>query len=167
MRKLIALSLAALLLCAPAVAAERQVGRVSHVVDGDTLDVLVRDKRVRVRVLHIDAPEQRQAYGLRARQSLIQICGGEMATVDARGTDRNRRALAYVSCNATDAGTEQVRRGMAWVFERYAPADSPLYAVQAEAQAARRGLWADQQRVPPWEWRAAGRLPATLVRESN
>ena len=52
-----------------------------------------------------------------------------------------------------DANTEQVRRGMAWVFDRYAPPDSPLYSVQEEARATRRGLWAHNDPVPPWEWR--------------
>lgn len=36
-------------------------------------------------------------------------------------------------------------------------------AAQSEAQAARRGLWADAAPVPPWEWRAtekARRRPA-------
>lgn len=28
--------------------------------------------------------------------------------------------LAHVRCNGTDAGAEQVRQGMAWVFVRYA-----------------------------------------------
>jgi len=46
-------------------------GRVAHVVDGDTLDVIVQDKRVRIRILDIDAPERAQPYGLRSRQSLI------------------------------------------------------------------------------------------------
>jgi hypothetical protein len=31
---------------------------------------------------------------------------------------------------------------MAWVFVRYAPTDSPLYAIEQEARAARRGLMA-------------------------
>ena len=65
--------------------------------------------------------------------------------------------LAHVRCNGTDAGAEQVRQGMAWVFVRYAPADSPLYAIEAEARAARRGLWATAQPVPPWQWRGAER----------
>jgi micrococcal nuclease len=50
-------------------------GRVVHVVDGDTLDVIVQGKRIRVRILDIDAPEQKQLYGHRSRQSLIAICG--------------------------------------------------------------------------------------------
>lgn len=32
---------------------------------------------------------------------------------------------------------------IAWAFERYAPKDSPLYAVRAEAKAVHRGLWQD------------------------
>ena len=128
-------------------------GRVVHVIDGDGLIVLVGEKRVNVRIEHIDAPEKGQPYGTASRQSLIAICGGEVATIQASGKDRNGRTLARVSCNGVDAGAEQVRRGMAWVFERYAPADSLLYAVQAEARAARRGLWAQQEPVPPWKWR--------------
>lgn len=62
--------------------------------------------------------------------------------------------LAHVRCNGTDAGAEQVRQGMAWVFVRYAPASSPLYAIEQEARAARRGLWATRDAVPPWEWRS-------------
>jgi endonuclease YncB( thermonuclease family) len=41
-------------------------------------------------------------------------------------------------CAGLDANAEQVRRGMAWVFVRSAPKNWPLYAVQSEAQAARR-----------------------------
>jgi endonuclease YncB( thermonuclease family) len=128
-------------------------GRVTHIVDGDTLDVIVQGERIRVRILDIDAPESSQPDGHRSRQSLIAICGGESARLDGNKHDRNGRLLAHVRCNGTDAGAEQVRRGMAWVFVRYAPADSPLYAVEAEARAARRGLWATMQPVPPWEWR--------------
>ena len=128
-------------------------GRVAHVVDGDTLDVIVQGKRIRVRILDIDAPEQKQPYGHRSRQSLIAICGGESARIDGSKTDRNGRLLAHVRCNGVDAGAEQVRRGMAWVFVRYAPVDSPLHAIEHEARAAGRGSWATLQPVPPWEWR--------------
>jgi endonuclease YncB( thermonuclease family) len=29
-----------------------------------------------------------------------------------------------------------------------------LAEIEAEARAARRGLWGDREAVPPWEWRA-------------
>jgi len=41
---------------------------------------------------------------------------------------------------------------LAWVYVRYAK-DQSLYQVEAEARAQRRGLWADKESVPPWEWR--------------
>jgi endonuclease YncB( thermonuclease family) len=56
-----------------------------------------------------------------------------------------------------EANSEQVRRGMAWVYVKYAAKGSPLYGLQREAQGIRRGLWADPQPVAPWEWRSSQR----------
>ena len=67
--------------------------------------------------------------------------------------DRYGRTIGRVSCAGIDANAEHVRRGMAWVFDRYAT-DRRLYAIQDEARAARRGLWSDAAPVPPWEYRA-------------
>ena len=68
--------------------------------------------------------------------------------------------MARVICDGVDANAEQVRAGMAWVFDKYVT-DRGLYAVQDEARAARRGLWADAVPVAPWEWRArkSAKLP--------
>jgi endonuclease YncB( thermonuclease family) len=125
--------------------------------DGDTLTMLVSRKQIKVRLVDIDAPERKQPFGTRSRQSLFEICGGKSARFDDRGEDRYGRTLGQVACAGVDANEEQVRRGMAWVFERYAPKDSPLYALQAEARAAKRGLWQDARPVPPWDWRKADR----------
>ena len=56
--------------------------------------------------------------------------------------DRNGRALGRVWCGGIDANAEQVRRGMAWVFDRYVK-DRGLYPLQERARAQRLGLWAD------------------------
>ena len=66
--------------------------------------------------------------------------------------DRYQRMVARVECEGIDANAEQVRAGMAWVFDRYVT-DRALYAVQADAEEARRGQWGDAAPVPPWEWR--------------
>jgi endonuclease YncB( thermonuclease family) len=129
------------------------VGKVVSVHDGDTLTVLVSREQIKVRLLDIDAPERRQPFGTRSRQSLADLCAGRDARIAEQGKDRYGRTLGRVNCAGLDANGEQVRRGMAWVFERYAPKHSPLYAVQAEARAAKRGLWQDAKPVPPWEWR--------------
>ena len=48
---------------------------------------------------------------------------------------------------------ELVKAGLAWHDEQYAPHDTVLQQLQAEAQAAKRGLWSDPRPTPPWEWR--------------
>ena len=110
--------------------------------------------RRRVRLVEIDAPEKAQAFGNRSKQSLCELCFNKAAKLDETGKDRYGRILARVYCDGVDAKAEQVRRGMAWVYDRYAPKNSPLYGVQAEAKAARGGLWADNRPVPPWDWRS-------------
>ena len=130
--------------------------RVVSVHDGDTLTVLVDRRQVKVRLTDIDAPELGQPFGKNSKQSLSDLCFGKLATLDVRGRDRYKRTIAQVTCEGRDANAEQVRRGYAWTYTRYAPAASPLYAMQNEARAAHRGLWADPKSMPPWEWRRNG-----------
>jgi len=73
--------------------------------------------------------------------------------VHTSGLDRYGRQIARVECAGKDAATHQVSTGMAWVFTRYAPADSPLYALQSRARSSGLGLWAYPSPVPPWDWR--------------
>ena len=145
-----------LLLAASAVHADVR-GRVVSVHDGDTLTVLIDRRQVRVRLTDIDAPELGQPFGTRSRQSLSGLCFGKTAALDVRGQDRYKRTLARVTCAGTDANSEQVRRGYAWTFVRYARRDSPLVALENEARAAHRGLWQDSAPVPPWDWRNSAR----------
>ena len=130
--------------------------RVVSVHDGDTLTVLIEHKQVKVRLTDIDAPELGQPFGRNSKQSLSDLCFGKIAALDVRGKDRYKRTIAQVTCEGRDANAEQVRRGYAWTYTRYAPAGSPLHAMQSEARDAQRGLWSDPTSKPPWEWRKNG-----------
>jgi len=142
---------------APCLALADLAGRVVKVSDGDTLTVLVKNKQVRVRLESIDAPESKQTFGKRSQQSLAQLCSGKTALVVTSGKDRYGRTLGWVFCDGIEANTEQVRRGMAWVFVQYAPRNSPLYGIEAATRQRRVGLWADAHPVAPWEWRSRKR----------
>jgi endonuclease YncB( thermonuclease family) len=45
-------------------------GRVVRVIDGDTLEVLVNQEQVRIRLEGIDCPERNQPFGTKAKQAL-------------------------------------------------------------------------------------------------
>ena len=143
----------ALALAAQAVWAETYSGQVVRVSDGDTLTVLVDRKQIKVRLTEIDAPELHQAFGQRSKQSLSEMCAGRAATVRSSGRDKYGRVLGRVDCDGLDANAEQVRRGMAWIYDRYAT-DRALYPLQSEARTTHAGLWADPAPTAPWVWRS-------------
>jgi endonuclease YncB( thermonuclease family) len=154
----LALVVSALLAGLPrAIAAEVFHGKVVGVTDGDTVSVLRDGCAVTVRLQGIDAPEGRQPFGTRAKQFASSLAFGQVVTVHVKGRDRNGRILANVILpDGRTLNHELVRAGFAWWFRRYST-DQTLEALEAEARAAHRGLWADPNPVAPWEWRAAVR----------
>lgn len=127
-------------------------GKVVGVSDGDTITVLKDREQVKVRMVEINAPEKGQAFGNRSKQALSQLVHDRQVEIREQGTDRYGRTLGRVYLSGLDVNTEMVRRGMAWVYVKYAK-DKGLYQLEAEAREQRRGLWADKEPVPPWEWR--------------
>jgi endonuclease YncB( thermonuclease family) len=147
------LVLAAVLASATAAAATPLSGRVVAVADGDTLTVLdAGNQQRRIRLAEIDAPEKRQAFGQRAKQSLSDLCYGKSAVVAVATQDRYGRSVGRVSCGGVDANLEQVRRGLAWAYRQYRPS-APILQAEASARQARVGLWRDASPTPPWEFR--------------
>lgn len=129
---------------------------VVGVSDGDTLTARCGSSdftQVKVRLAEIDAPEKGHAFGQRARIALSVLCFGTFATIAEAKRDRYGRTVAKVSYRGHDASAELVRGGLAWVYVRYASPGTPLRAIESEARATRSGLWADENPVPPWEWR--------------
>jgi len=51
-----------------------------------------------------------------------------------------------------NVGHELLREGLAW-WQRAASGDASLEEVEQLARAAGKGLWADPNPVPPWEWK--------------
>lgn len=127
-------------------------GPVIAILDGDTIDVLIDRQPVRVRLAQIDAPEKRQAFGTRSRQALSALVFRQSVTVADAGRDRYGRVLGTVYVSGVNVNAEMVRQGMAWVYRQYAT-DRSLFALEDEARAGRRGLWADPLPVPPWQFR--------------
>ncbi len=156
--------LIALLLCAAASPAAADLScKVVGVADGDTITALCQgNEQVKVRLAEIDAPEKAQPFGAKSKQLLSGLCFGKQARISPQGRDRYGRTIGRIYCftpgvkTGIDANAEQIRRGMAWVFDRYVT-DRDLYRIQDDARDARRGLWADQSPTPPWEWRKANR----------
>lgn len=146
-------------------------GRVTQVVDGDTLKVKIKKKVKTVRLLGIDTPEAN-------KPNVAQECGSKEATsaamkwsfgkaLDNDGdglydhgrkgrqvrlrtdntqtkTDQYGRLLAYVSRGSSDLGKKQVAKGWAELFVFESNPFKRLASYQAafdSAKAANLGVW--------------------------
>jgi len=134
-------------------------GEVVSILDGDTVEVLVNQRPVRVRLAEIDAPEIRhgtrnpgQPFGERSRQSLAGMIFRQNVIIDAEGTDQYGRTIGTIMEGNVNVNAEMVRLGMAWVYRHYSH-DPALIQLEQQARAERRGLWADPNPVPPWDYR--------------
>jgi len=135
--------------------AETITGTVVKIFDGDTLVVQdAAQKRYKIRLAEIDAPEEKQPFWLESSRSLAELCYRKEAKVEWSERVGKSRYLGYVTCDGKDANAEQLKRGMAWASPRSTKPTSPLYEFEAYARLRRIGLWKDDDPVPPWEFAA-------------
>src|SRR5262249_40021734 len=130
-------------------------GQVTGIADGDTLTISDSGEQVRIRVGEIDAPELKQDYGFRARESLAELCQGKHARIVVTGRGDTLNRVGEVYCGKVETAAEQVRRGMAWVTGT-CTAEQPqrtLCALQEAAKQDKVGLWRERNPVAPWVWR--------------
>ena len=129
-------------------------GPVIRVLDGDTIEVLHNNRAERIRLNGIDCPEKGQAYGKRAKQAASELVFGKEVTLQTHGKDKYGRTIADVLLpDGTNINHELVKEGWCWWYQRYAPENVILAELQQRARKAGRGLWADPNPIPPWEWR--------------
>jgi endonuclease YncB( thermonuclease family) len=132
--------------------------RVVGVVDGDSIRVVREDDAaeqvLEIRLSGVDAPERGQPWWKTARRALAERVSGKSVRINAVTTDRYGRTVGEVYADDVCVGCELLRAGHVWVYRRYTN-DPVLLGLEAEARAARRGLWSlpESEQVPPWEWR--------------
>jgi endonuclease YncB( thermonuclease family) len=138
-------------------------GRVVGIADGDTLTLLdARNAQHKIRLSGIDSPEKGQPFGHACKKSLSDLAYGRVVAVESNKLDRYGRVIGKVLVNSQDVNLEQVRRGCGWHYKKYQNKqildDRLSYnAAEESAKASKVGLWADNEPMPPWDWRKARR----------
>ena len=129
-------------------------------IDGDTLKA---GNGAEYRIFGIDAPELHQTCaeangkswlcGRAAKAKLTTLIKGGNVNCEARATDRFGRIVATCSAEGVpDLGEAMVRDGYA--IDLGGAAGDPYAQAQAEAEAARRGIWRGTFERPS-DWRQA------------
>ncbi len=129
-------------------------GIVTAVKDGDTIEITSNGSTTTVRLKHVDCPEKGQDYSKRAKQFTSDFCYGKTVRVETTGKkDRYGRVIGVVyRTDGANLNLSLVSAGYAWHFKKYSK-DRQYAKAEQEARKARRGLWASDFPVAPWDWR--------------
>ena len=144
------LAVSACQLLAPAVtptpeATAGQAGLVTHIVDGDTIDVLIGGQEFRVRYIGVNTPERDEPCYADATDANAALVRGQSVTLvkDVRDTDVYDRLLRYIYVGDVFVNATLVEAGYAESVH-YPPdtAHADLFdQLAAEARADQRGCW--------------------------
>ena len=143
----------------PSICLSDVTGKVAKVSDGDTIWVMDNDKKVKVRLLGIDAPEIKQAFGEESKMILAGLIEKQNVIVVGDDKDRYGRLIGKVLLDDRDINLEMIKAGAAWHYKKYQAdqleEDRILYSSQEQlAQKTKRGLWKEGDPLAPWQWRA-------------
>ena len=131
--------------------------RVTWVCDGDT--VWVRTfwgRRLKLRLIGMDAPESNQNYGRESQRCLDRLVGGRFVKVTVICNDKYGRYVAKIMKGSTDVSLRMIEEGMAWayVFSNVPKEDAKAYkAAAAKAKKEGKGLWYRGKPEAPWDYR--------------
>ncbi|KDN11166.1 thermonuclease family protein [Gilliamella sp. Imp1-1] len=130
-------------------------GKVVKVIDGDTVDILtIKKQKIRVRLLDIDAPESKQAYGNVSRKYLASLIAGKNVFVKENKKDIYKRTLGTIFLNKVNINAKMVEKGYAWAYRYKGVANNKMMVkLETRAKQNKKGLWKDKHPIAPWDFR--------------
>ena len=134
-------------------------GKVTRIIDGDS--ILVTDSKsveYEVQLEGIDAPEIKQDFGKESTEGLSKLLKDKTVRITWKSKDNFERLLAQVYDGDKHINIELIKTGMAWHFKRYNK-DEELAKAETAAKEAKKGLWAKESPVAPWDYRKENKAP--------
>jgi micrococcal nuclease len=127
----------------------RQEAKVLKVVDGDTIEVLIGDKKERIRLIGIDSPELSQCFGQEASKKAKEILTDKTIILESDSSqsdkDKYGRLLRYMFLSdGTNFDEFMVINGFAKEYTyrnisyKY---QSEFFKAEIEAKKGNKGLW--------------------------
>ena len=123
---------------------------ITKVVDGDTVDVQIDNKKDVVRLIGINAPEKNQCFGKEATDKAKEILDSKKVSLESDPTqgdrDKYHRLLRYVFLlDGTNFDELMIKEGYAleYTYHTAYKYQSLFKSAQVEAQNNKRGLWVD------------------------
>lgn len=129
--------------------------KVLWVIDGDSVEVSRHGVKSTIRLYGIDTPEWRQPYSNLAKEYLHKEIAGERVEIVPFYRDTYGRTIAIIKLKSKNFNEVLVEKGLAWVHVYYCkkPICAKWKKLEEQARGARKGLWRQENPVPPWVWK--------------
>ena len=100
--------------------ADESIIKIVSIPDGDTLNIInSNNKKIKIRLYGIDAPETTQKYGQASRDYLRKIVKNKNLTYKIRSKDDYGRVVATLYGDNKDLNYEMIKAGWAWHYKYY------------------------------------------------
>ena len=160
MKKLLSLQLLIFVLCAalPSITLAL-TGKVVSITDGDTITILSDKTQHKIRLYGIDTPEKGQPFGNAAKKHTSMLVAGKTVDVTSYDTDKYGRTVGVVRVDGINVNQSLISAGYAWQYRKYCKASfcENWLELEEKTRLSGIGLWADNDPVPPWQWRKGAR----------
>lgn len=134
----------------------KETVKVSRIVDGDTIKVLMKNNEYAVRLIGVDAPETVdprkpiQCFGKEASDKVREVLANKAIVLESDSTQGNRdeygRLLRYVFVDGLNFNEFMIREGYAHEYT-YQNNDykyvEEFKNAQRQAKKGKKGLWSD------------------------
>lgn len=137
-------------------------GICDKVIDGDTIILKDGNDKFKVRFADIDAPEISQDFGQNSKDYLISLIQGKYLIVEFHEIDMYGRIIGTLTLfkkyrllyfkDDISVNEMMVKNGYAWWFKDYSK-NKEFEKFEYEAKINKKGLWKNEQCIPPWEYR--------------
>ena len=128
---------------------------VKYISDGDTITVTNNktNKKVKVRLFGIDAPEKTQEYGLESKEYLMSLIKDKVIIIKGKTYDKYGRLLGTIYIDGMNVNEMMVQTGNAWWYESFDSNNSKVRDLQIKAKEGKLGLWKNPNAIEPEEYR--------------
>lgn len=131
--------------------------KVVDVFDGDTLIVSLDGRAEIIRLFGVDTPEKGQPFGLEARGFTSDLVSGRVIRVEP--IEKSRYEMVKVYFEDKCLNEELLRAGYAW-YDIDGSTNERWVDMEQRARYDRKGLWSEDNPVPPWEYLSIKNKPA-------
>ena len=83
------------------------------------------------------------------------MVAGRQISIESKDVDRYGRTVAIVYVDGVNLNEQIVKQGYGWVYRQYCKGAfcGDWLQLESAARASHKGLWADANPTPPWEFR--------------